>query len=468
MKIALVNPPLRATQQYGSLASLAPDLPLLGPAFLSSFLSKHDVHVELLDLSTETFRSAIDDLRGYDVIGFTSFITNRQAILDLIPSIKTPKNIIVIGGPHATLFPEDFAVEGIDYIVSGDGELPLLEIISATREQRVARKMAGLAFRDEDKWSFSGLAHQVDLDQVGPPDIFKYKLNKYRPPVHIRGHRVIHTMTARGCPYKCAFCAAAEIMGHRIRYRALEEVIEELKHYRRIGYDSVMFYDDVFTLNKKRAGDLCKLIIDEKLDLHWCCFTRTDCLDPSLLSLMKKSGCYLITFGCESVNNKTLKILQKNLTHEKNIEGIEMVRNAGISSSSSFMIGLPEETLNDIEATVRFAASSKLTFAVFPVFEPFRGTAIYEFCKKTGDWKIDGNQNSISDEKGVWTPFGINRCDIERMARKAFVKFYTSPRRACVLMAYLITLPLARTYRFFIGGLGYFANRVGRQHNSHY
>jgi len=471
LKIALINPPVRIEEHYGSLTELSPELPLLGIAFLSSYLKKFGFDVDLLDHMNLPASESIKILNKYDIVGFASYITNYKAILEVARKLKREDNIILVGGPHATLFPEDFNDDYIDYVITGEGENVLRELLVSIKGRKEITDIPGMGYKKGGRFIYNNFARPVEnLEVIGPPDVMKYDLSRYYPPVHIRGRKVIHTLTSRGCPYKCTFCAASEIMGRRIRYRGLQSVFDELQSYFDQGYDSIMFYDDVFTLNKKRVFSICEEFIKRNLKMKWCCFTRTRGLTSELCTAMKEAGCYLITFGCESSHDKTLKLLKKDLTHEQNVRGIELTHNAGILAFSSFMIGLPGETKEDILTTIKFAAGSKLDFAIFPIFEPFKGTPIYEVCKEMGKWSlVEGEQNLLLiSQDEVWTPHGITREEIVLLTRKAFKDFYFSPKRTLGLVLHALSLPPQRTIRFVKGGLSYFIKNRKSTHYTHY
>ncbi|MBU2538848.1 MAG: B12-binding domain-containing radical SAM protein [Proteobacteria bacterium] len=476
MKIALVNPPATREESYGSMKNLSPDFPLLGIAFLSSYLRKKGFHVDLLDHSEVNVTESCKVLRSYEVVGFSAYITNYQTIILLSELLKNnnPNIIVLAGGPHATLFPYELDSHYIDYVISGEGEIAVHELFDQLNNQRINSEIKGVSRKILGKFTYNQVSDVVeDLDSIGKPDVEKYDLSKYKPPVHVLGKKVIHTLTSRGCPFKCAFCAASEVMGRRIRYRGLDSIMEELKRYGELGYDSIMFYDDLFTLDKKRVLLLCDRLKKENLQFKWSCFTRTQCLDDELCQAMKDSGCYLVTFGCESANDKTLEILNKGLTHEINVRGIECASQAGILTSSSFMIGLPGESCEDIEKTINFAKRSRLTFAVFPIFEPFKGTPIYETCKNTGSWQHIGNESNmlLKDQEEIWVPHGLERHEVVLMARKAFRDFYFFPKRIANLTRHAIRLPPKRFFQFVAGGVSYFATNLKKSHsqsNTHY
>jgi len=464
LKVALVNPPFNKEGYYGDLKSLAPELPLLGIAFLSSYVKNFGFDIKLLDLTLTSLDEATEVLCNFDIVGFSVFITNYNTVIALSRKIKIIKNniIIIIGGPHPTLFPLDFQESEVDFIVSGEGELPFKEILTALLNDRPVSHMPGLGYRNEKKMlMLDGKAPYIDdLDMIGPPDLRKYDLKRYYPALHVQGKKVIHTVTSRGCPYQCSFCAAAAIMGRHIRFRKTPSIINELISYKDLGYDSIIFSDDTFTVNKERIIELCKAMIKHKLNFKWMCYARTDnCTDKDMLNIMREAGCYLIHFGCESANDKTLKLLNKGLTNEINAKAINIVSGANIFASSGFMVGLPGETIGDIMNTINFVKQSNLTFAVFPIFEPFKGTAIYEVAKKMGSWqKIKGDSNQLLlNQDEIWVPDSISRAEVLLLSRKAYTEFYSKPKRLIRIAKYaLLYQPPSRAFSFIKTGLSCF------------
>ncbi|MEG3637896.1 B12-binding domain-containing radical SAM protein [Magnetococcus sp. PR-3] len=463
----LVNPPMTAAENYGDLADMSPEFPLLGLAFMTTYAKQAGHHVALLDLANATIDQAVAQLAKYDLVGMSAYITNVRSLSILVQRLKQayPHQTLVIGGPHATLFPHDFEEWPVDYVVSGEGEQIWVSLLEALNQGIPPKPMPGLGMRQAmGKLVIAGKADVVNnLDEIGPPDISQYDMARYYSPMHIRGKKVIHTLTTRGCPFKCTFCAATEVMGRTMRFRSVPDVIEELKRYRDQGYDSLMFYDDIFTIRKRHVFELCEAMAQNHLKFKWTCFTRTNAVnDRDMLAAMRQTGCYLITFGCETAHDKTLALMKKGLTQEDNVRGIENVHQAGIKSLSSFMIGLPNETAEDIQRTIDFATRSKLTFAVFPIFEPFKGTAIYETCKETGRWvNIKGEKNSLLvDDETIWVPNTISRAEIQRLAASAFKQFYFKPDRLMKVAHHALwTLPPARAWKFMHGGLSYFLRK---------
>lgn len=472
-KVALIIPPSEREEQYGALSRAAPELPFLGIAFIAKYLKLKNVDVDVYDFPVDRRNLArfFKDINKYAVVGMPVFITTIQNVIHFAKIIKEKNQrcLVVVGGPHATLFPADFFVDNIDIIVVGEGEVPFYEIATKITQYNFDfSKIKGIYFKKMDSFHYTGDRNFVtNLDIIDSPLLEKFDLSLYYPSVHIHGKKVIHTLTSRGCPYSCKFCAATKIHKGKIRFRTIDLIINELKRYISMGYDSILFYDDSFTAHRRRIMELCKKIIIQKIKIKWTCFTRTNLLDKELLNYMKEAGCYLITFGCESGNNKTLKLLDKKLTVEKNYEGIQQVHKAGILVSSSFMIGLPGEDRSDIERTIAFAKNSNCTFAYFPIFEPYKGTPIFDICKARGRWIKDGkpnNNDALEYREQIWVPDGFTREAVEKYARRAFKEFYLRHKIIFRIIKNIIhELPLDRKTRFFMTGIDYF---LLKRHNN--
>lgn len=465
-KIAFIIPPMDMSDQYGGLSAAAPELPPLGIAFIARHLSNMGMDCDIYDFSVD--KSGLkpffeEKIRSYKIIGMPVFITTCPGVLKFAEEIKKADKTakVVLGGPHVTLFPEDLFNDNVDFLITGEGEKPFHQLALRILDNRSDyADIGGLHYKDGTSFRFTfGGEPLADLDAIGLPLIEKFNLKKYQPPVHILGNKVRHTLTTRGCPYQCTFCAAAQIMGRKIRYRSVDSIMRELKNYADSGCDSVIFYDDSFTIDKTRVIELSKRMISEKIRVKWACFTRTDLLNRELLARMRDAGCYLITFGCESGNDKTLSLLKKGLSVEQNREGIRLTAEAGIMAASTFMMGLPGESYGDMLATIDFALGSGLTFAYFPVFEPYKGTPIYDLCSKTGRWIKDRRFRNklLNFQEEIWVPDGLERGQIEHCAKSAFRKFYFRKKTLSgIFRKVILKQPPARQLAFITAGLDYF------------
>ncbi|MBT6718833.1 MAG: radical SAM protein [Nitrospina sp.] len=358
---------------------------------------------------------------------------------------------------------ENFKKDCIDYVFLGEADLTILELIERIEQgEPFPENIEGLVCNHDGKYllGINKTALVPDLDQLPLFDLEQYyDLSHYYPPIHIRGNKVINTISVRGCPYPCTFCAVAAINGTNMRKVSIPRFVDNIELYMKKGYDSFMIYDDTFTIIKRRAIEFCREILKRKLKFVWNCWSRVDRLDDETLSLMREAGCYLIMFGCESMNEKTLLKLKKGYPVEQNLAGIEMAKKNGLLTSSSFMIGLPGETKEDIQHTIDVVCNkSQLDFAVFPVFEPYQGTPIYEDCEKEGRWLKDERYKNrlLVEQEAVWEPYSASRENIEKLARMAFRKFYLRPSYIFNFRKIFKELPSERKRRLIASALDYF------------
>ena len=267
-----------------------------------------------------------------------------------------------------------------------------------------------------------------------------------------------HLLTSRGCPFKCTFCETKLTFGRSFRYHSTERVLAEIEHLIAQGFDSFQFYDDIFTANKKRVMEFCESIIQKNWKIKWMCFTRTNCVSDDLLALMKKAGCYLITYGGESGDDDLLALIKKDLTVETNYKGIAATRQHGIKTMSSFMLGLPTETREQSMKTIDFALKSGLDYAVFPITEPYPGTELWVDAKKFGYFDDTGKYKNdlLSDHAAVWIPYGRTREELEELAHLGMRKFFLRPRPLWQAVMNFLELPPGRATRYVWAGFSYF------------
>ncbi len=465
MKILLINPSGKAEEEYGALSKAGTELPQLGLASIVTSVQKAGFPVKVLDFHVEGLdKSSLIELikqEKFDIIGFSVYITTLNTTLVLSELIKReiPEAKIIVGGPHVTLYPDDCYNENIDYIFLGEADEAIIEFMNTLKNGGNVSGIQGILCRKNGLFEGNNTINLIqNLDSLPLLELDKmYDLSMFYPPIHVRGNKVINVVGIRGCPYKCTFCAVAEINGKKVRKLTPVRFVDQIEYFVRRGFDSFMFYDDTFTIDKKRALEVSKEIIKRNLKIHWNCFTRVDLLTPELLNYMRESGCYHIMFGCESFNDKTLLLLKKGFTVEQCYKGIEMTTEAGIMAASSFMLGLPGETKNDMLNTIDQVSKSRFSTVLFPIFEPYKGTSIFEECKKQGRWiKSDYKNKLLLDQDEIWEPDSCSREEIEHLSLKAYRAFYLRLTYLPKLYNLIINLPLKRKARFFNAGFDYF------------
>lgn len=353
----------------------------LGPLYISSFLKHRGFEVQVVDLASlpeEYWYFPVGDV--YGVTGVSPQYVYMKKIIDRLKE-REPHKLVIVGGVHATVMPEHILdTTDADACVLDEGEYPMLEVMMGTPLEEIKSLFSR---------SYGCILNKPieELDTIPFPDRDSCDYFTYLTPgIHkfvANTKREGKLITGRGCPYRCAFCASNR-MHQTVRYRSPSDVVLEVKHLKeRYGVEILNIIDDTFMLNKSRVEEICRLI--RPLDMKWYCLTRPDCADPYLLNIMSRSGCKSITFGFESGSNRILKKIRKNTTVEQAYTAIENVKKAGMKIRGQMMVGLPTETMDDVEMTADFIRTAKEVdvFSIH-VFQPYPGCDIWDYPEKYG------------------------------------------------------------------------------------
>jgi len=370
--IALVLPPC---------SNMAPDVSSipLGLAWLSSWLKMNKFKVNCFDLSVQ--KEAEEELiKGTFPIICVQLHSeeNYQESVDYVRYLKRLKksSIIIAGGIAATLKYKDVISEpSIDFLVYGEGEVPLVNLLNHLIKEKAEMDVGklcgikGLGFYYDDRLIFTGKPELLpDLDALPLPDRRAYPSKCYRQ---------WSIITARGCPFRCSFCTVPLLYDGRCRLRSPENIYQEIQALRKsYGVEKFLFLDDTFTIDKERVMKLCFILLNDKKRYYWSCFTRADKVDQELLEALSAAGCRQISYGIESINQKTLDLLNKNLLTSQIENALQLTENCGIRRRASFIFGLPGEKYQDIIRTIDFICSAKPEeVQIYPLM-PYSGTPI--------------------------------------------------------------------------------------------
>ncbi len=410
-KTLLILPP-RTVQITGSLEAHQPPL---GLAYLAAMLESKGHKVKIIDavaeglsnkamVSQQFLRVGLSDeelarrIKSYapDVVGiscmFTAFKDDGLRVA-AIAKEAMPDALTVLGGAHVSANPEQTAREpNADIAIFGEGELTLLEIVEQVEKGKKPAKIDGTAVKSGKGVKRNKprqLLPNLDLlpfpaRHLLPMDIY-FGLQRQNYAFSMR-YPIIELISSRGCPGKCVFCAVHAIWGRCWRPRSAGNVVDEIEYcMQKYGAREVNFTDDNISLSKKRMIEICKEIIGRKLDIKWhtpngiAIWT----LDKEVLAWMRKSGYYRAKFGLETGSSRMQKYIGKNIDLAYAKEVIKECNRAGIWTASSFMIGFPDETEEDINQTIEFANSTHLDFARFLIAQPYAGTQLFDqFAEK--------------------------------------------------------------------------------------
>lgn len=468
-KIMFVVPPGSMESEFGRLATAGAELPWLGMAYVSSAVRKIGHQVFLRDYEVErlSWDALYSDIVSFqpDIITTAGFINNMDRCLKVFEIAKRINHNIftVLGGPQATIFPDD-AIKSphLDFLTISESEISFTRLASYVEDFEAWPTFKGIIWRHPKTGEIIKNDRQPlvqDLDSFPMPALDLYPMNKYYPAVYIWGKKIANMVTSRGCPYECTFCEAKMTFGRTFRYHSEERVLDDLDYFnKRYGYDSFQFYDDIFTTHRERVVKLCESLLQKGRKYKWMCYTRTDRVDLELLKLMKKAGCYMISFGVEAGDQELLDKIRKKLVVETNTEGIEACAKAGIMAVGTFMLGLPSETREQTIRTIEFSKKSKLDYAVFGITEPYPGTEMWGDALKDG-YFIDADENHtnhlLPNFNKIWVPNGRTRAELEELTRQAYSDFYVRPKIFLRWLENFLHIPLGRSFRYLLSGFNY-------------
>ncbi|UCD53276.1 MAG: B12-binding domain-containing radical SAM protein [Phycisphaerales bacterium] len=312
-----------------------------------------------------------------DVIGisiWTAYAASAFHVADLAKEWRADCPVIM-GGPHATVKADEILriCPAVDCVLRGQGEQTIVELIQRIAHQRDDFEgLDGVSFRRDGAIRHNPWEKQIpDLERLASPDrSLLMNHDKYSP------EDMGLIMTSRGCPFSCAFCATDT---NRVCYRAIENIIAEIRLVRRrYGTNQFSFKDDSFTVDRRRVGDFCAALAAENLNIGWECNTRVDLINEEMLTCMKRAGCNSIKVGVESGSEAVLERMNKRIGLDQIRAAARLLRQTGIHWTAYFLVGTPGETEKDVYRTLDLMYEIRPDFASIGVYEPFPGTAMFE------------------------------------------------------------------------------------------
>lgn len=421
MKIALVRP------NYKSHLITPP----LGLGYISSYLKSKEKEVKIIDgLNLNLSNEEIVDLcKNFDLIGINVLSFYYLKVKDLCEKLKKAGKIVVLGGPHAMIFPDKIMEEtGADYINIGEGEEAINELVDVLEKNNNDRHIPGI-FKKGEK-NFIKRPFIEPLDKLPFPDWEQIDPRKYKKAPHgglIKNFPVAPIISSRGCPYECTFCASPKIWDRKIRFRLPENVVKEIEYLvKNFGVKEIHFEDDNLTLSKDHVTKICNLILEKGIKISWATPNgiRADMVDFELLKLMKKAGCYYIVFGIESGNQEILDKIKKRETLEDINRAVGYAKKLKIMTQGFFILGLPGETERTINNSIKFAKKIGLDRAQFLLLDLLPGSQLWEEHKN----EIEGDYYSLDSFQQVsWVPSTISKAVLEKAQSKAFKEFFFRP-----------------------------------------
>ena len=409
-------------------------LPPIGLMYVAAALEKAGFEVQMLDnylmkKSISEIKQLVTNLNP-KIVGITCgsatysrCVETARAIKEALPNCK-----IVVGGWHASYLPDSLlANPEIDYVIMGEGERAITQLATCITNcnESVAATIPGVAYRNKGKNIKNQPIFIENLDEIPYPARHLLPLELYDRTIEFLNVKPADVMSiSRGCVFNCGFCETRKLWGNICRAFSPQRVIGEIQDLQsKYGTKGLYFINDNFTLRKKETIELCNLMVKNKLDLEWVCDTRVDLVNQELLEAMSKAGCKTVWFGVESGSQKILQRIGRNTTLEQTENAFKLCRKNRIQTACSFMLGLPDETLKDMEASLKFAKKLNPDWCQFNIFIGYPDSKMYQELLESKNYDfLDEFLISVKTKE-----FDYN--SLTAIQRRFFVEFHRSPKQ---------------------------------------
>lgn len=419
--------------------------PPIGLGCLAAWLERHGHEAFIFDgtlhKAEETdFLDKIAEVQP-DLVGISLMTRAHNRVKKLIAAFRKrfgTEPLVAVGGPQITARPLE-ACRSLqpDFAVVGEGELTLGELVEhLAKGQHEFDDIDGLVYKSPDGYVFTR-----PRELIANLDILPYPAWHLMPPKDYRvepilapakGQPIGQVMSGRGCPHNCSFCASNATWRRKLRLRSVDHLLGEIRMLvEDYGVKEIHFCDDSFTSDMKRAERICDAIIDSGMRFHWQCPNgiRGDRFSDTMLRKMKDSGCYAVGLGVESGNADILKRVDKKLKLEHVQTMLGKLRQVGIMSYGFFILGLPGDSRESIEDTVRFALDNPFDRAWFNIFTPYPGASAFEEWLGTRDYEqIDWDEHDCSTAVAAELTQGLTGEELEQLQKRAALLFYLRPK----------------------------------------
>lgn len=398
--ICLVTVNVKKTLYGGTadqLAAIAPNIPM---GLLDSYLTMHDVPVDIIDSEAEQLD--IDELierlidKDPPLVGVIASGSNPSAstmsmvgvirFFEKFNALKQKPFPVFIWGGHPTVLPERTLREtGADFIIVGEGYEAISDLHRHVTRGYSLEAIAGLAYYDKDRFVLNPMPELISLDQLPAVNWEKMNLTRYRAhnwhcfgDIDNRSPYAI-IWTNQGCPYPCDFCCINNVFGtRRFRNRPMENVVAEIDHLvNDYGVRNIKILDELFAIKHPRISEFCDLLEERNYDLNMWCFARTDSVTPEILKRLKKVGVNWVAYGFESFDNDILQSTNKRVKGNV-LDTVKMTRDAGIHICADVIVGLWDDNESTVRKTRDFMYDNRFEWInIYPCFA-YPGTPLYD------------------------------------------------------------------------------------------
>lgn len=462
-RVVLITPPYdRISPGYEFVKDVTNQAPSLGLLHLAAEIRLHGYRPSIIE--SDIFSLSVDDVveqvlaANPKYVGITLFTVGVWNAAKISHKIKaaSPDTTIIVGGPHISSMAGETMqrFRDFDFAVTGEGEEILVQLLSVLDTDGDLGTVPGIVYMDGGEIrTHPEPPINRNLDHLPMPawDLLPDFPTAYPAAVYDFPRLPVATIAAsRGCPFHCKFCDTSTF-GAQVRAYNPERVFELIQHLQaEYGVRHILFVDDLFLASKPRTQKLCELIIESGMKITWSCTARVDTVKPEILSLMKKAGCWEISFGLESGSNEILQSMDKAADIERSEQAIKWTAAAGIRTKGLFILGYPGETEQTIQITKDFIRRLPIQIMNLTKFTPYPGSPIYRDLYGT---KIrDDHWRKMNGMNFLWAPEGMTVEQLDEHYQKVLLSFYRRPRMMWYYTKLTLRYPahLVRLLRFLM------------------
>ena len=376
----------------------------VGLAYIATAAQQQGHEVNVVDASLDdlTVDKTVEQALANDphVVGITCTTPLYHVAMEISHKIKkiSPSTAVVFGGPHPASLPIPTLITSkANFVAKGEGEISFPAIIDCVLNNKSPEYIPSIVY-DWNGWKGENnsyvryvadkkfkkdLLKPLGLDDVGYPDRRLFRYNEYIDWARDFEGPQTMAMFSRGCPGKCAFCGAADTL---VRFRSLENILEELDDIAALGIKNLAVNDDTYTSNKKRVLKLSQAIIDRKYDFNIAVQLRLDQVDREICDAMFESGVKYVGPGIESGNSAIIKQIGKGPKESKDNmrRKIRLLQEYDWRIRNSYVFGMPGETEEQIMETIEFANELGADENAFSILVPYPDSPLWSYAKEKG------------------------------------------------------------------------------------
>jgi len=363
--------------------------------------------MELMDLTDISYRRGLARIlsKKHDLIGISCNFTNAAPFcMQYAKDIKEkyPDTLVISGGNHATLAPEDLLLNKYDYIVYGEGEITFEEFLMRLLRAEPVEDLKGLYYLRNGRIVKNPPREQIEnLDTLSFNDYSEFDLEPY---FKRSGLRYISMETSRGCIHNCAFCSTVKMWGHKYRHKSPRRILEEFKIAKKLDLDFVFIEDDDAALDEQNLRNSCKLLIENNINVAWGMGIGSASIkDESTFDLLVESRCVKVNVCIESANPRILKAYRKHHTIEDDKRVCFNLRKRGITVHNHGIIGYPNETIHESLNTYFYLIKTSPIWHI-STLEPRPGSDYWEKWKENNNvsqYRLFGKANIILGKQKI-------------------------------------------------------------------